>query len=160
MIGINLKTNNNILVPLRYLFLVLTFLTLVGCATQQGVFIEESNYSVKQHRIAITSAFGLAREVSQNGRVVLSMYHDKNFKNIEVTTKTKERYFTRATILGNMRPYRVSVEVILERRDPDTRQWGVVEGDERLAILRAKAIKDNLNLSRAESVTFDEENPF
>ncbi len=145
---------------LKNLVLLFALSVLVGCATPQGVFIEESNYSVKQHRVAIAAAYGLARDVSKNGRVVQSFYHDKNFKTMEVTTKTKERYYTRSTILGSIRPYRVSVEVILERRDPDTRQWVFVEGDERLAILRAKAIKDLLNQSREEAVTFDEENPF
>ncbi len=145
---------------IRSLAVIFGFLMLLGCTTPQGVFIEESNYSVKQHRVAITAAYGLAREVSRNGRVISSFYHDKNFKALEITTKTKERYYTKSTILGSIRPYRVSVEVILEQRDPDTRQWGVVEGDERLAIIRAKAIKDLLNQSREEAATFDEENPF
>jgi hypothetical protein len=130
-----------------------------GCATG-GVAIEESNYSVRQHRIAITSALGLIRGVSQNGRVIYSLYHDSKMKNIEVTKKTKERLHTKVTILGARRPYRVKVEVIVEARDPDTLEWQVLGTDENLEKRRANAIKEKLALSRDETSLFDEEQPF
>lgn len=133
--------------------------TLTGCATP-GVYLEESNYSVKQHRIATTQALGLVREVSRNGRVMLSAFHDAKFKEIDITPKTQQRYFTRVTILGAMRPYRVQVEVILEKRDPDTKQFAMVDSIDELAQKRARAIKDMLNQSRDEATTFDEQNPF
>lgn len=130
-----------------------------SCATP-GYVLEESNYSVKQHRIAITAALGLVRQVSQNGRVVLSLYHDKNLKNIEVNPKTRERYFTRVTVLGSIRPYRVQVEVIQEKRDPDTKEFMPVGLDEDLAEKRAMVVQNMLNQSRDEGRTFDEEAPF
>lgn len=136
-----------------------TLIFLSGCATS-GIFIEESNYSVKQHRIAITQAFGLVREVSRNGRVITSGYHDGKFKELDVTEKTKARYFSRASVLGSIRPYRVSVEVILEKRDPETGKFIRVEDDETLAAKRAAVIQQMLNQSRDELSTFDEENPF
>ena len=144
---------------LRTLVLSLVFTVLSSCATP-GYVIEESNYSVKQHRIAVTAALGLVRQVSQNGRVILSLYHDQNLKNIEVTAKTRERYFTRVSILGSIRPFRVQVEVIHEKRDPDTKQFVVVGQDEELAEKRALVIASMLNQSRDEGTTFDEENPF
>lgn len=145
---------------IKFVTLSLFIVLVSGCVSTEGVFIEESNFSVKQHRIAITTALGIVKDVSQNGRVVSSLYHDKNLKNIEVTSKTKDRYITKVTILGSIRPYRVSVEVLLERRDPDTGQWTVVMNDEGLALQRANRIQELLNQSREETSTFDEENPF
>lgn len=134
-------------------------LFLWSCATS-GVYIEESNFSVKQHRIAITSALGLVREVSQNGRVINSLYHDRKLKNIEITPKTKERYYTKVIVLGAIRPYRVLVEVHHETRDPDIKEFIDTGLDEELAMKRAEVIKTLLNQSRDETSTFDEENPF
>ena len=144
----------------RTLALGLVFILLASSCATPGYMIEESNYSVKQHRIAITAALGLVRQVSQNGRVVLSLYHDKNLKNIEVTPKTRERYFTRVTVLGAIRPYRVQVEVIQEKRDPDTKEFMPVGLDEELAEKRAMVVQNMLNQSRDEGRTFDEESPF
>lgn len=141
----------------RLLFFYLVFLA--GCASP-GVYLEESNYSVKQHRIAITQALGPVREVSRNGRVIYSAYHDAKFKEIDVTAKTKERYYTKVSILGSMRPYRVSVEVLVDRRDPDTKQFAPADHDDELAQKRLRTIKEMLNQSRDELSTFDEENPF
>lgn len=143
---------------LRILVLGLAFF-FSGCTTP-GIVIEESNYSVRQHRIAITAALGLVRGVSENGRVIYSLYHDSKLKNIEVTNKTKERMHTKVSILGPRRPYRVQVEVIIEARDPDTRDWEVVGTDDALGEKRASAIKDMLAQSRDETSTFDEEQPF
>lgn len=145
---------------MNYRILVLSFLIFLASCATPGVFIEESNYSVKQHRIAITQAVGPVREVSRNGRVIYSAYHDSKFKEIDVTAKTKERYYTKVSILGAIRPYRVSVEVLVDRRDPDTKQFAPADSDEELAQKRARAIREMLNQSRDELTTFDEENPF
>lgn len=145
---------------LRTLALGLVFTLLASSCATPGYVIEESNYSVKQHRIAITAALGLVRQVSQNGRTVLSLYHDKNLKNIEVTPKTRERYFTRVTVLGAIRPFKVQVEVIQEQRDPDTKEFMPVGLDEDLAEKRALVVQSMLNQSRDEGRTFDEETPF
>lgn len=145
---------------LKHLALGLVFLLLASSCATPGHVIEDSNYSVKQHRIAITAALGLVRQVSQNGRVILSLYHDKNLKNIEVTPKTRDRFFTRVTVLGAIRPFRVQVEVIQEKRDPDTKEFMSVGLDEDLAEKRALVITSMLNQSRDEGRTFDEESPF
>ena len=140
--------------------LLFIYLLLLGSCATQGVSIEESNYSVKQHRIAATQALGLVREVSRNGRIISSGYHDSKFKEIEVTAKTKERYFTKITILGSIRPYRVSVEVLIEKRDPETKEFILVGHDDLLAQKRLNSVQEMLNQSRGELSTFDEENPF
>lgn len=134
-------------------------LFLLGCQTP-GYIIEESNYSVKQHRIAITAALGQVKSVSQNGREILTYYHDKSFKGFEVTAKTKERLYTKVTILGNRRPYSVSIEVHVEQRDPDSRQFVDVGLDDRLSKKRAQSIKEMLNQSPEKTSSFDDEAPF
>ena len=140
-------------------FAALLFLVLSSCATK-NVAIEDSNLSVKQHRVAIVAALGLVRGVSQNGREILSLYHDRKLKNIEVTAKTKERLYTKVVILGPRRPYSVSVDVVVERRDPDSKEFVVVGSDSRLSERRTAAIREMLNQSREEGGTFDEEAPF
>lgn len=140
-------------------FLILGSLIISSCTTP-GVVTEESNYSIKQHRVAITAAFGLVREISANGRTVYSMFHDQNFKTIDSTGKTKDRYYSKATVLGSIRPYRISVEVIHEKRDPETKSWVAVDVDMELAQKRSDTILELLNQSRDESGTFDEEAPF
>ncbi len=139
---------------------ILSFIVFFTGCTTPGIFLEESNYSVKQHRVAITQALGPVREVSRNGRVIYSAYHDSKFKEIDVTPKTKERYYTKVSVLGAIRPYKVAVEVLIDRRDPDTKQFAFAEQDEELAQKRARTIKEMLNQSRDELTTFDEENPF
>ncbi len=143
----------------RLLFSLIFGVILSSCTTP-GVVIENSNYSIKQHRVAITAALGLVREISQNGRTVISVYHDKAFAELELTPKLKERYFTRATILGPMRPYRVSVEVIREVKDPELRAWVIADSDMRMAAQRASVIEKLLNQSRDDGGTFDQEAPF
>lgn len=143
----------------KFAAVILASLVFSSCTTP-GVVIEESNYSIKQHRVAITAAFGLVREISANGRTVYSMYHDKNFKTIDSTGKIKDRYYSKATLLGSIRPFRISVEVIHEKRDPYTKSWVAVEDDIELAQKRSDVILELLNQSRDESGTFDEEAPF
>lgn len=135
------------------------FFLALGCQTT-GYVIEDSDYSVKQHRVAISNAFGKVRAVSQNGREVYSFYHDRKLKIFEVTNKTKERLYTKAVVLGSRRPYKVSVEVHIERRDPDSGRFEDVGLDENLARTQAMAIKKMLNQSRDETSTIDVESPF
>lgn len=132
---------------------------IAGCQTP-GIVIEESNYSVKQHRIAVTAALGQVRSVSENGRVINSFYHDREFKGFEVTPKTKERLYTQVIILGTRRPYRVSVEVHIEQRDPDSKKFEDVGVDEGLGLKRTAVIQEMLNQSRDTGSVFDEETPF
>lgn len=147
------------MILIRGLIILSIGLILSSCTTP-GVVIEESNYSIKQHRVAITAALGLVREISQNGRTIYSVYHDKTFAELELTPKSKERYYTKATILGPIRPYRVSVEVLKEVKDPELKAWVIVDSDMKLAAQRAAVIEKLLNQSREEGTTFDQEAPF
>ncbi len=115
---------------------------------------------MKQHRIAVTAALGQVKSVSENGRVIHSFYHDRAFKGFEVTPKTKERLYTQVIILGTRRPYRVSIEVHIEQRDPDTKKFEDVGLDEGLGLKRTQAIQEMLNQSRDTTSMFDDEAPF
>jgi hypothetical protein len=142
-----------------YLLVLIIFFLVSGCTTP-GVVIEESNYSIKQHRVAITAALGLVREISKNGRTIYSVFHDREFQEVELTPRSKERYYTKVTILGPIRPYKVSVEVLHEQKDPELKAWVVVDEDMKLAAKRADLIQKMLNQSRDEGGTFDQEAPF
>lgn len=143
----------------KYSVVFLLVLFFLGCRTP-GLVIEESDYSVKQHRVAVTAALGQVRGVSQNGRTMISYYHDRSFKGFEVTAKTQERLYTKVSVLGSRRPYVVSVEVHIEQKDPETNKFIDIGLEENLGRKRALAIKSMLNQSRDQSGVFDEEVPF
>lgn len=144
----------------KTLFVVFTFLVLIFSACQSGVLIAESNLPVPEHRRAVVAAIGEPRLMSQNGRELTSPYHDRNFKYLEVTAKTKRRYYTKVIILGARRPYDVQVQVRIEARNPETNVFQDVGLDENLSMTRAKAIKEMLNQSREKVQTIDGSNPF
>lgn len=143
----------------RFAFLSIALMIISGCQTA-GYVIENSNYSVKQHRIAIVGALGNPKTISENGRVITTHYHNRSLQNLEVTTKTKERLYTKVSILGSRRPFKVSIEVHIEKRDPESKKFQDVGLDDRLGRRRALEIKEALNQSPEEDGLFDEEAPF
>ncbi len=137
-------------------FLILFFL---GCQTP-GIVIGETLLPIKQTRVAVTSALGEARAISQNGREILSQYHDRKIKFLDVTSQTKERLYTKVTILGARRPYDIVVEVHIERRDAETRIFQDIGLDDSLARSQARLIRQALNQSRDKFQSIDEGSPF
>ncbi len=144
---------------LKFLFFF-ALLFYFGCRTTQGVTISDTMLAIKQTRISITAATGEARVISQNGREISSHYHDRQLKFLDVGPKTKERLYTKVTILGARRPYDITVEVHVEQRDPDSKNFLDVGLDDRLSLLQAKAIQQTLNQSREKVQTIDEGAPF
>lgn len=142
-----------------FLFFWLLILGILGCQTR-GYIIEDSDRSVRQHRVAITAVLGQIRSVSENGRELYSYYHDRKFLGIDVVEKTKERLYTKVSILGSRRPYDISVEVIVEKRDPISKEFVEIGPDERLAQKRANQIQDLLNQSLDKTGQFDDQAPF
>ena len=131
----------------------------MGCQTHPYI-ISESYLPVSDHRRAIVAAIGEPRTVSQNGREITSFYHDRNFKYVDESKKPKIRYFTKVVVLGPRRPYEVSVEVIKEQRDPDTKQYIEQGLDDSLSQIRVNEIANVLNQSREKPQSVDVENPF
>jgi len=137
----------------------LSLFALMGCQTHPYI-ISESYLPVSDHRRAIVAAIGEPRTVSQNGREITSFYHDRNFKYVDESKKPKIRYFTKVVVLGPRRPYEVSVEVIKEQRDPDTKQYIEQGLDDSLSQIRVNEIANVLNQSREKPQSVDVENPF
>ena len=132
---------------------------MTSCQTNQHV-IEESALSAKEHRKIIVTVFGDVRQISQNGRELYSHYHDKKFNFIDDPTKVGIRYFTKTSVLGARRPYKISVEVHRELKDPETKQFVDQGLDDGLSQKRLAELRTVLNQSRENSQEFDVENPF
>jgi hypothetical protein len=142
-----------------FLIAALSFVFMTGCQTP-GYIITQTLLPVKQSRIAIIAAIGEARVVSQNGREITSYYHDKKLKYLDVTPKTKRRYYTKATILGARRPYDISIEVHVEVRDRETKTFQDIGLDENLSRLQARAVQKVLNQSLEKAQVIDDGAPF
>ena len=140
-------------------YLALIFLVSVGCQTP-GVLIAESHLAISDNRKAIVAAIGPTRLMSVNGRELTSNYHDRNFKFLDVTDKTKRRYYTKVVILGARRPYELSVEVRADERNPETGAFQDIGLDQGLSLARAKTIQELLNQSRDKTSSIDGSNPF
>lgn len=132
---------------------------LMGCSTHPYI-ISESYLPVSAHRKVAVAVIGPARIVSQNGREITSHYHDRNFKYIEEPTKPKVRYYTKVIVLGARRPYEISVEVIKEVKDPDSKKFVDMGLDEGLSQKRLTDVANVLNQSRDVPQSIDVENPF
>jgi hypothetical protein len=139
--------------------LFLLFFAIVGCQTHPYI-IPESYLPVAEHRKAIVAVIGDARIISQNGRDVISHYHDRNFKFIDDPAKVKIRYYTKVSVLGVRRPYEVAVEVMKEQKDPDSKQFIDQGLDDSLSQKRLVEINKMLNQSRDKPQSIDVENPF
>lgn len=136
------------------------FLTILGCQTSSYI-IPESNLSVKDNRKAIVAAVGDVKSVSENGREIVTPYHNRSFKVLDDTSTMKTRYYTKVVVLGARRPYEVSVEVRKEQKDPETKIFLDQGIDEGLTQIRMVAIQQMLNQSREKvAPAFDVENPF
>lgn len=136
------------------------FVVIVGCQTSSYI-IPESNLSVKENRKAIVAAVGDVKSVSENGREIVTPFHNRSFKVLDDTSTMKTRYYTKVVVLGARRPYEVSVEVRKEQKDPETKKFLDQGIDEGLTQIRMVAIQQMLNQSREKvAPAFDVENPF
>lgn len=131
-----------------------------SCQTTQGVLLAETPLAIRQTRIAVTSALGEARVISQNGREISTHFHDRKLKLLEVTPKVQERLYTKVVILGARRPYDIAVQVHIEQRDPDTKNFYNIGLDENLSLVQGRALQQALNQSRDKAVAIDEGAPF
>ena len=124
--------------------LLLSFLLTAGCQT--GIFIKESPAALTEIRKAVVTVLGQPKKTSENGRELISEYHDKRGRIDQSLEKAKNRHFTRVTILGERRPYDIQVEVFQESRVAE-RQYVVISEDNELAQKLANQIETTLNES-------------
>ena len=128
---------------LSLIFLLSILLNALGGCTTPGVKINATPLSLTETRRTIAMVIGEPRFVSVNGRELLSKYYDQKQQPIENMPLAKERYFTHVTILGDRRPYDISVDVVTEERDEDGR-FQATESNEEMAIPIADKIKKQL----------------
>lgn len=144
----------------KFLLLLIAVMFISSCQTTQGIVLSETPLAIRPTRVAISAALGEPRVISQNGREISTHFHDRKFQFLDVTLKTQERLYTKVLILGARRPYDIVVEVHVERRDPDTKNFQDVGVDEKLSILQARQVQQALNQSRDKAVVIDEGAPF
>ncbi|WP_413559248.1 hypothetical protein [Bdellovibrio sp. HCB209] len=130
------------------------FLILVGCQTT-GVRLRETPLGVSETRKVIMSVIGQVREVSENGRELYSMYYDRKGAPIKAMDMAKERYYSHLIVLGDRRPYDISVDVLVEARDQDG-GWELVDHDDQKAAVLADKLKKALNQSRDSRNVIDD----
>lgn len=126
---------------------------LVGCQTP-GVIISETPLGISETRKAVVAVIGAPRSVSQNGRELLSKYYDKKSNFIDDPDKVKVRYYTKVLILGDRRPYDISVEVLYEGKSDGS--FELIDSDEGRAIETAEKIKAALIESREKRNVIDD----
>lgn len=125
-------------------FILVSFFLTAGCQT--GIFIKESPAALTDIRKAFVVVMGQPKSTSQNGRELVSEYHDKKGRVDSSLSKAKNRFFTKITILGERRPYDIKFEVYQEARMED-QGYEVIAEDTDLAQKLANQIEKALNES-------------
>ena len=146
---------------MKYFIQILFLLTLAGCQTD-GYFINDYPLVLPEIRKAVNVIIGTPKEVSVNGRELVSEYHDRKFQPLDSQSalKFQDRYTTKVVILGSRRPYEINVMVLLERYENQTQSYVYQGVDDDLSRIRAINIKKALNLSLGKKTGFDGEKPF
>ncbi|WP_413583070.1 hypothetical protein [Bdellovibrio sp. HCB288] len=121
-------------------------LFVIGCQTT-GVVLRETPLNVSETRKVIVSVIGEVRSISENGRELFSRYYDRRGNPIQNMDMAKERYYSHLIVLGDRRPYDISVDVLVEARDQDG-GWDLVDHDDQKAAVLADKVKKALNQSR------------
>lgn len=117
---------------------------LSGCQT--GIFINDSPAAMTDIRKAFVVVMGEPRNTNFNGKELTSKLHDKRGRYDEALAKAKSRYFTKMSILGDRRPYKIKIEVFHEVR-VSAQQYEIVGEDLDQAQKTAKKIEEVLNQS-------------
>lgn len=130
----------------------------LGCQTP-GYYITDSPLQLPEIRKSVNAVIGKPRQVSLNGREMISEFHDAQFQPFDEAGR-KDRYQTKVSILGPRRPYEINVIVNREQFEHETNTYVLRNIDESLSRQRAILIKKALNLSLDRQSGFDGENPF
>lgn len=144
---------------IKKILLSFLFLFCAGCQTP-GYYITDSPLQLPDIRRAVNAVIGKPRQVSINGREMVSEYHDAKFSPLDEAAKNKDRYQTKVSILGPRRPYEVNIVVVFEQFEPEVGAYVVRQIDESLSRQRAIAVRKALNLSLEKQSGFDGERPF
>lgn len=125
--------------------LILT-LGLMSCTS--AVVIQDEPNTVSEIRKVLTIVLGEPRSISQNGREFFSRYFDRKRIPLESDHKEKEQLYAKVIVLGDRRPYDISVEVPVEVKEGG--YFAQEDTDEGLAEKIAADIQKQLHLSRSQ----------
>ncbi len=135
------------------LLLTISFLLTIGCQT--GIFIKESPAALTDIRKAIVTVIGQPKKTSEDGRELISEFHNKRGQVDPSLAKAKNRFYTRVSILGERRPYDIKIEVFQEARIVD-QQYEIITEEIGLAQKLAHQIETTLNESLKDRNVIDD----
>lgn len=119
------------------------------------VVMDDVDASASDIRKAFVMSFGEPKEISENGRVLISKYHDQKGKFEESASTAKIRRYTKIEIMGDRRPFNVNMDVHVEQMQSD-KSYEDIDTDERLANEMAKRLKKSLNQSLGNRNAIDD----
>ncbi|MES3037399.1 MAG: hypothetical protein V4736_05770 [Bdellovibrionota bacterium] len=135
-----MKINFNTLV------LLITVSLLGSCVHRSGARIEASTSSLTETRKIISSIIGQPRTISENGRELTSFYSDDRGLKINDPTKVQTRWYSKVVILGDRRPYELTIDVNKESKDTNG-EYYLERTDEAKSERLAKRIEKALHQS-------------
>jgi hypothetical protein len=112
---------------------------------------------MSESRKIISQIIGKPKEISENGRELISGYQDSFGQDFE-PGKSTERYEVHVIILGDRRPYNIRIEVPVERKTSSG--YKHVGYDNARAKEIAEKLKKALNESRDNRNVIDDFKPF
>lgn len=134
------------------------FLILSACATrEQGVTLTDTPLNMSETRKAVITVIGKPREISENGREVVSQYYDTYGLDFD-PIKGRERLYTHVLILNDRRPYDVRVIVVVEEKRGT--KFVAIGYDKARSQKTADRIKRALHESRDNRNIIDDFKPF
>ncbi len=135
------------------LWLSMFLIFLISCSTP-GYVISNQNYALGDLKKTIVSLIGDPRSVSENQRTFYSRYFSRKPDVKFDPEKSKERLYAAITILGDRRPYDVSVEVFVESKEGRTY---VSLGEDKIETHKlGRDIRTRLNQGRLDRNVIDD----
>jgi hypothetical protein len=138
-------------------FLCLLILPLLVSCVTPGVVIPGDDYPYGILRAAIVSTMPRnVRQTSPNGREFDSNYFDANGNFDRDASAKIERAYAHVLLLGDRRPYKISVRVFIEKRPKDSLQYSPAGEDPGLAQELADKITQNIANRREDRNAIDD----
>lgn len=143
---------------IRAFTLIVLLLTLSGCFSPGRLTMSDVDRPLAELQKIAAKCVPLGlRTTSPNGREFYSNYfqaHDRKFKSAD---KQPERRYAQITILGDRRPYKVEVTVLVERTDTSSLTgYSAVATDLGLADVVKNRVLQQLNKRREDLNIIDD----
>lgn len=126
--------------------LLFLFLPSLWSCVMSGVTVDNQNYSLGDLRKAIVFNIGEPRKISENQRTFYSDYFSLKADRKFDPQKSKQRAYAKVIVLGDRRPYDLSITVVVEERTPNG-EYSEVGEDPGQAQQLAQAIRKKLHQS-------------